>query len=415
MKSTVTIHGNRGLISREHNSRNREVCEKEVHIDLDNVHGQSTHEFWDIDGKSVKGVCDLHTTYQKLFGAAIEEYNAKQKRADRKITVDSYMQSIIDDTRGNKQTVIRNGKRVVSDVREGKQLEYEFTVKIGNCLPDGKNTKYDSSQHEIRPAYFPRELQRRVYQRYVKEFYSRNAKNGEGLCVSGIYYHADEGYTNKNNAFEYSPDHLHITYIPVAKGFEKGLSVQNSLNKAFRAIGCKGYTDWTKREQEALEQITKEEYEKYCKEHPDFYIKNGNLTITHPVADGKYTGDKEKEVYVRERKLQEREAAELHKLNEMEDNLHALEDIASESILKGRRMAHKASKKLGELQSKEIELQKQAEALQAREEAVQKREENIQKEVIRRVQERSELQERAENAYKQSELSKGKTREIPFP
>lgn len=299
MKSTVTIHNNRKHISHGHNKRDRSICENEKHIDLDNVHGQSTREFWDANGNVIQGFKSLRERYSGIFGAAIEEYNAKQKRKDRMIDVDSYMQSVLDDTRGNRQTKKVNGKRIVDENgRIGKQLEYETTVKIGNCISSG----YDNNQHEIRESYFPRDLQKRVLKRYVKEFENRNINNGKGgMLLSGIYYHADEGYTNRKGEWEYSTDHLHITYVPVATGFKTGLSVQNSMNKALKALGCDNYKDWVDREQAFLEEITRDEYAKYCKENPDFFRKSGELEIIHPIRDHEYDGDKEKEVYVAEK------------------------------------------------------------------------------------------------------------------
>ena len=57
---------------------------------------------------------------------------------------------------------------------------------------------------------------------YVKGFEERNPN----LKLIGAYIHMDEA----------SP-HLHLDYIPVAKGYTRGLETRNSLDKAMEANG----------------------------------------------------------------------------------------------------------------------------------------------------------------------------------
>lgn len=122
--------------------------------------------------------------YEKLFGKAVREYNSKQKRSDRKIN--SYLDSIRKDKYKNEC--------------------YEFIAQIGNA----ENQLSDKQEAK----------------KLLKIFYKNFEKNNPNLKVIGAYFHGDE-----------KTPHIHIDYIPVASGFKKGLSVQNSLTKALRQQG----------------------------------------------------------------------------------------------------------------------------------------------------------------------------------
>ena len=72
-KMTVTIATHNGsAVSREHNVRNRRVTNTQNHI---NPHGH--YEVWH-DEKP-------RQAYRRIFGEALRDYNARQKRDDRKI------------------------------------------------------------------------------------------------------------------------------------------------------------------------------------------------------------------------------------------------------------------------------------------------------------------------------------------
>lgn len=301
MQTTTTVHWNKGTVSELHNQRNEQLCLNESHIDLYNEHGSSYHESWYHS--------DLRDKYLEIFGDAIDEYNAKQKRKDRMIDIDSYMQSVKDDTRGKKQTKKVNGKKVVDDdaMRQGKQLSYEITVKVGNTYREkDKNgrTVYDAENHHVRNEELPKDLQRIILKRYCDTFQSENP----AFRVVNIDFHADEGFYNRKGEWEYSEAHPHIEFIPVAYDFKQGLSVQNSMNKAMKSMGFETsdcYDAWAKKEQERLEKITHEEYKKYCADNPAFYKSHGDLSIYHPVTDKSLKGNKSKEQLAQEQELDE--------------------------------------------------------------------------------------------------------------
>ncbi len=301
MRSTVSVHWNPGYVVRAHNLREEDLCSREEHIDLFNEHGDSYH--MTLINKELKEV------YEEIFGEALEKYNEKQTRRDRRMTIEQYIQSVEADTRGKRQTRIKNGKRVVDEsaTRRGKQTSYEITVKVGNTLrakdKDGC-VIYDHNDMHVRPEELPRELQRTILLRYVDKFEEENPN----FRIASLSIHADEGFYNARGKWQYSEIHSHIEVVPFASGFKTGLETQNSMNKAMRAMGfgtpdC--YELWAKKEQARLEEITLDEYAKYCRTHPDYGKRHGELSIYHPVSEKRRTGDKSKEQFAREQELEE--------------------------------------------------------------------------------------------------------------
>lgn len=137
----------------------------------------------------------LTHAYHRLFDDAVEEYNAKQKRADRKIK-DYYQQ-------------IKNSKN-------GEKLFYEDVLQWGK--------KEDFEQHpEIRA------IARECLLDFINGSHERGipsfAERNPGLELIGAYIHMDEA----------SP-HMHFDYIPVAEGYKTGLSKRNSLDRTMKAL-----------------------------------------------------------------------------------------------------------------------------------------------------------------------------------
>ena len=210
--ATISTH-NGSSVAREHNIRNEKVVSKEPHINPDGL-----HEIW-IDEP-------IRHAYDRLFGKALKEYNAKQSRADRKI--DSYYHAVQSDKK--------------------KHTVYEMIIGIY-----GKNGEepVDIEQGKA------------IMQDFVNSWAERNPN----LALIGAYYHADE---------EGEP-HVHLDYIPVAHGYKRGLSVQNGLVKA---LGEQGYEkqgketaqiQWERNENAALEKI--------CNSY--------GINIEHPQIEGR--------------------------------------------------------------------------------------------------------------------------------
>ena len=208
--ATISTH-NGSSVAREHNIRNEKVIAKESHINPDGI-----HEVWH-DEKP----CEA---YRRLFGKAVEEYNAQQKRADRRIT-DYYR-------------AVQNDKK--------KHTVYEMIVAVGN-----KDNPIDDT----------------IGKEILKDYYNSWQRRNPNLALIGAYYHADE---------EGVP-HLHIDYVPVAHGYKRGLSVQNGLVKA---LGEQGYEkqgketaqiQWERNENAALEKI--------CNDY--------GIDVEHPLIEGR--------------------------------------------------------------------------------------------------------------------------------
>ncbi|HFD0892666.1 TPA: plasmid recombination protein [Enterococcus faecium] len=146
---------------------------------------------------------NIREKYEELFGEAVEKYNAKQKRADRKI--EDYL----------------------AKVRKDKKLEpqREFIVQVGT-LDDFRTTRDDGSSTGIseQQAEQNRVIANKILVQYYKEFQERNPN----LAIYNAVIHNDE----------ISP-HLHLNIVPVAEGYKRGVQKQPSFNKALQQQGLK--------------------------------------------------------------------------------------------------------------------------------------------------------------------------------
>lgn len=198
--ATVSVH-NGAQVSRDHNIRNRRVTDKEPHIDP-----KGHYEIW-VDEKA-------RDAYLRLFGAAQDRYNAKQKRADRRIS--SYY----------------------NEVAKSADQNPVYEVIVG-VYPGERKDLIDPDKA------------RQALRTFLEEWSTRNPN----LEVIGAYYHADEQ----------GEPHLHIDYVPVAHGYKRGLDTQAGLVKAFGEMGF--YTlsgkqtaqiQWEARERRVFTEICKE-------------------------------------------------------------------------------------------------------------------------------------------------------------
>ena len=136
----------------------------------------------------------LEAAYQKCFGQALADYNAKQKRKDR--------------IKGNYITEIKNSGN-------GEKVFYENVVQIGDMYDTGISS---SGQ----PLHEDALLAAEVLKEYVRTFQERNPN----LYLFNAVLHMDE-----------ATPHLHIDYIPVAHGYKTGMETRNSLTKALQQQG----------------------------------------------------------------------------------------------------------------------------------------------------------------------------------
>ena len=165
----------------------------------------------------------IKEAYDECFGEALKEYNAKQTRKDR--IKDDYM------------TDIRNSKNK-------EKLFYENVVQIGKLTDTGVLDENGNLSEQAA-------LAQEVLDEYARTFQERNPN----LFVFNMVMHMDE-----------ATPHLPIDYIPVAHGYQKGMSIRNSLTKAYQEMGIApalSRTDnetvhWQIRERAYIEDLCKE-------------------------------------------------------------------------------------------------------------------------------------------------------------
>lgn len=130
---------------------------------------------------------DIRDLYEREFGEALENYNAKQRRADRKIK--SYYKHI----EASKKTAVQQ----------------ELVVQVG--------TGYDNQDYEFNDDNWHKANE--ILEEYFNQFEKRNPN----LKVYNAVIHNDE-----------TSPHLHINFVPVATGYKRGLEKQVAFNRAIK-------------------------------------------------------------------------------------------------------------------------------------------------------------------------------------
>ena len=239
MTATISTHA-RPTVRQGHNRRDFQIVRGEPHIDPNDI-----HESWlDVDEE---------TAFREVFGAAVERYNAKQTREDRKIT--NYYQQI-----KAKELEAEQYNRKIEEENQGKpanqrkplktnfrHTSYEMIIGIyGYKECAGGGGKPTLVRSPVDPA---------IAKEILREFYETWADRNPSLQLFGAYYHADE---------QGKDPHVHLDYIPVATGYTKGLDTQVACEKALNELGFhtggkgKGKTaqiQWEARENEVLQRM----------------------------------------------------------------------------------------------------------------------------------------------------------------
>ena len=171
-----------------------------------NVDGERTNRNIDYCNEDIKAV------YHELFDDALERYNSKQTREDRRIS-DYY-----------------------EKIRSGKQEKpfHELILQIGDKDNMGATTENG-------------ELAKQVLDEYYQGFQKRNPT----LRVFSAHLHMDE-----------ATPHLHIDFVPFTTGSKRGLDTRVSLKQALAALGFKGGTrgmtewnQWVQAEKQTLAEV----------------------------------------------------------------------------------------------------------------------------------------------------------------
>ena len=169
----------------------------------ENVDGTRTHLNIDYCNENIK------TVYHELFDEALERYNVKQTRSDRKIK--DYYEKI----RSSKQ----------------EKLFHEIILQVG-----GKGNMNADTENG--------ELAKQILDEYYQGFQERNPQ----LRVFSAHLHMDE-----------ATPHLHIDFVPFTTESKRGLDTRVSLKQALAAQGFKGgtrgdteWSQWVQFEKEQL-------------------------------------------------------------------------------------------------------------------------------------------------------------------
>lgn len=196
----------------------------------------------------------IHEMYEELFGKALIEYNAKQKRNDRKIT--DYYEHIENDGRLNPF--------------------YEVVVQFGDVDTCGlKSGKWEEAKLMLDD--------------FMRDFERRNPN----LKVFNAVMHLDE-----------ATPHLHIDFIPVAYKEQRSLSVKVSMKGALREQGFFStnrfnteWTAWAERERSVMidilhkhdlsrdvknvrrEHYTVDEYKEYAAQKTEIRRTNEHINL----------------------------------------------------------------------------------------------------------------------------------------
>lgn len=152
----------------------------------------------------------IEKDYERIFGDALTEYNARQKRKDR--CIDNYYDKI------------KNSKN-------GEKLAYEYVLQVGD-----KDSNTVGGQYE--------KMSKEIYRKYVADFEKKNPN----LRLINASIHCDETH---------GTPHLHVTVVPVSHS-NRGLSLKNSLSGAMKEMGFDVPAKWCIAQQSVLEEHMKE-------------------------------------------------------------------------------------------------------------------------------------------------------------
>lgn len=278
---------------------------------------------------------DLVKTYNQLFGAAVDRYNARQKRNDRKIS--DYFQHLFN--RPPSASVITGANK--------QKSFYEDLVQIGT--KDDTGVGSPDAETAIKCLC-----------EYMEGFQERNPN----YYVFNAVMHLDE-----------ATPHLHIDYIPIGH-FSNGLDTRNAMAKALEEMGhgkgANAINRWRLSEWEVLHQI--------CTAH--------GIEISEPKKSRGYSytvqeygehKDKIRELESeKERLTTERDEAraEVDKLSRKKVKISEIESIEAQESMFGKKvtLSKEDYDKLNDTAKKYVAMEKSTKKLKSeRDTAVQER------------------------------------------
>lgn len=188
----------RPIIQRLHNRRDPKIVSSEKHIDLSRPH------------ETILDCGTLEKCYKQIFDEAVKQYNAKQKRKDRRI--ENYLETILNDKRQGKH------KNLKAD--GSRKPAYEMIIQLGN-----RDNRPDDEKAS----------------RVLKDFCNFLIKKYPNIVPIGIYLHNDEFSIDEETHLKvFSPVHIHFDYVYVAhlgKSLKTGMDLQCSMSGALAEMG----------------------------------------------------------------------------------------------------------------------------------------------------------------------------------
>lgn len=177
-----------------------------AHNNRTNTHGNPDIDLNRLDENILYKAEPIEDKYHEIFDESVQEYNKKQKRADRKIK--DYYEKIRNDSKTHEQR--------------------ELVVAVGK-----KEDSPDLIEHK-----------KRILDMYAKAFEQRNPN----LAVYNMVMHNDE-----------ANPHLHINYVPNFES-KRGLGKRVGMDKALQQQGVEGsgmdlIKNWRKTETDYIQEI----------------------------------------------------------------------------------------------------------------------------------------------------------------
>ena len=240
--------GNMTQATLSFNMTNREICLEHNNREIPVPHSDSSlmadNYFWS-ENKSLQEI------YTKMFSADVEEYNARQKRKDRRI--ENYLEKVIDGFEREKVKIDKlkkqsATKRTIRQNQKAVKPCYEFIIGLGSkkstpqfCCKDGEQ----------------RLLAKEILQRYIEDFARRYNGKEFGVEMFNSAIHLDEV---ENNGVV----HGHINIVFHSNDNTRGMRHQVSMNRALNQLGFYGdehtlpITQWEESERKILRSLCAE-------------------------------------------------------------------------------------------------------------------------------------------------------------
>lgn len=286
---TFSVKMNKAATNIPHN--NRQLTEEE--------YKQPAHEHI-IREKSSDNIVIRQSTiqeaYKEVFGEAVEEYNAKQKRKDRKID-DYYLH-------------VYHSKTL--------DLQREMIIGLGN-KEDWEKLGYEKKKEAG-------QLIKEVIEDFIKD-------KKDHIHVYNAVVHLDEA----------GAPHAHINFIPLAHGYKNGLKTQPSWTKSLAQMGYPGkgrkpFMAFRETEVERIGRIAKK------------YGIERKLGETNPLPDV--------QTYKRVKDLEKQAKAKEAEIEGLEQEYSQKDRALKEQYTKQARALQSYEEKLkSELEAKEIDLE----------------------------------------------------------